>query len=60
MKQDRKAKHVDVNTFDSWANFTLRGFVGEKPGVYCHREDSWDDEAIDEKDDVDGGLKNTN
>jgi len=46
MKQDRKTRHVNVNTFDNWANFMLRGFVGEKPDEYRHRDDSWDDETL--------------
>jgi len=45
MKQDRKTKRVDNNTFDNWANFMLRGFVGKQPDGYCHRDDGWDDET---------------
>ena len=45
MKQYRKTKHVDVNTFDNWADFTLKGFVGKKPDGYTYRDDGWDTEA---------------
>jgi hypothetical protein len=45
MKQDRKTRHVDVETFDTWANFTLRGFVGKQPEAYRYRDDGWDTEA---------------
>ena len=52
MKQDRRTKRVNVNTFDSWADFTLKGFVGKKPDEYRHRDDGWDNEESSEKNDA--------
>lgn len=59
MKQDRKTRHVNVNTFEAWANFMLRGFVGDKSDEYRYREDNWDDETSAVKNDVSGELKKT-
>ncbi|MBN1882275.1 MAG: hypothetical protein JW885_08895 [Deltaproteobacteria bacterium] len=60
MKQDRKTRHVNVNTFDNWANFMLRGFLGKQPDEYRHRDDSWEEETHAVTNDVLGKLKKTN
>jgi hypothetical protein len=60
MKQDRKTKRVDVNTFDNWANFMLRGFVGKQPDGYHHRDDGWDDETTVMMSDAPEKEKKTN